>query len=500
MNSSMIRFILGYVLKLEAVFLLLPCFTAVLYGEKEGFYYLAAAVLCLLTGILMTHRKPSSNVFYLKEGCIATALSWILMSFFGCLPFWMSREIPSFTDALFETISGFTTTGASILSDVESLSHCTLIWRSFTHWIGGMGVLVFLLAIIPLSGGSHINLMRAESPGPSVGKLVPKMKHTARILYLIYLGMTILEMLLLLAGKMSLFEALNTSFATAGTGGFGFLNDSMASFSPYLQWVITIFMILFGVNFNAFYLLLFRKFRKAFSMEEVKYYFMIIFVAIGIIFFNILDSSAGIFDALTHSSFQVASIITTTGFSTIDFNAWSQTCKTVLVLLMFVGACAGSTGGGIKVSRFVVLLKTVIKEMNSYIHPKCIKKIEIDGKPVEHEVVRAINVYFITYMIVFSASVFAVSFEGKDLITNFTAVAATINNIGPGLEMVGPTQNFGIFSPFSKYVLMFDMLAGRLELFPLLILFHPAIWKDLFVQKFSLLRDSKQTALSELGK
>lgn len=478
----MIRYILGQVLKIEAVFMLLACLTAVVYREHEGYYYLLVAGVCALIGIFMTRKKPVNYVFYLKEGCIATSLSWIFMSFFGCLPFVISGEIPSFTDALFETISGFTTTGASVLSDVESLSHCTLIWRSFTHWIGGMGVLVFLLAIIPLSGGSHINLMRAESPGPSVGKLVPKVKYTARILYLIYIFLTLLEILLLLAGGMTLFEALNTSFATAGTGGFGFKNDSMASYSPYLQWVITIFMILFGVNFNAYYLLLFKKIKKAFSMEEVRYYFIIILVSIGIIFFNILETSAGAFEALTHSSFQVASIITTTGFSTIDFNTWSQTCKTVLVLLMFIGACAGSTGGGIKVSRFVILVKTVVKELNSYIHPKSIVKIKIDNKPVEHEVVRAVNVYFITFMIVFSASVFAVSFEGKDLITNFTAVAATINNIGPGLEMVGPTQNFGMFSPFTKYVLMFDMLAGRLELFPLLILFRPAAWKDLFTK------------------
>lgn len=483
MNSSVIRYILGYVLRLEALFLLLPCLVAVIYREPQGLSYLAVVILCTVLGMAMTHKKPTNYIFYLKEGCVATSLCWIFMSVFGCLPFCLTGEIPSFTDALFETISGFTTTGASILSDVEALSHCTLFWRSFTHWIGGMGVLVFLLAIVPLSGGSNINLMRAESPGPSVGKLVPKIKYTARLLYLIYFGLTLVEIVLLLAGGMSLFDSLTISFGTAGTGGFGIKNDSLMSYSPYLQWVVSIFMILFGVNFNAYYLLLYRHFRKALSMEEVKYYLLIILTAIGIIFFNILHLSAGIFDALTHATFQVASIITTTGFSTVDFNLWPQTSKTVLVLLMFVGACAGSTGGGIKVSRFVILIKTVIKELSSYIHPKIIKKVKVDGKPVEHEVVRSINVYFITFMIIFSASVFAISFEGKDLITNFTAVAATINNIGPGLEMVGPTQNFGIFSPFSKYVLMFDMLAGRLELFPLLILFHPTVWKDPFTQK-----------------
>lgn len=483
MNSSMIRLILGNVLKVEAILMLLPCLIAVIYREPVGIYYLGVAFLCLLLGLLMTHRKPKNLVFYLKEGCIATSLSWIFLSFFGALPFWLSGEIPFLTDALFETISGFTTTGASILADVEALSHTALFWRSFTHWIGGMGVLVFLMAIIPLSGGSNINLMRAESPGPSVGKLVPKMKYTARILYFIYFAMTLLELFLLIAGGMPVFDALATSMGTAGTGGFGIRADSMMSYSPYLQWVVTIFMILFGVNFNAYYFMIFHNFKKAFAMEEVRYYLGIIAAAIAIVFFETLSLYGTAFETLTHTSFQVASIITTTGFSTVDFNIWSQASKTVLVLLMFIGACAGSTGGGIKVSRFVILVKTLGKEMTSYIHPKSIKKIKCEGKPVEHEVVRSINVYFITFMIVFSASVLAISFEEKDLVTNFTAVAATINNIGPGLELVGPTQNFGLFHPVSKFVLMFDMLAGRLELFPLLILFHPAVWKDLFTQK-----------------
>ena len=493
MNSSIIRYILGYVLKIEAVLFLLPCLTAVIYQESEGFCYLAIAALCLILGLLMTQNKPESFVFYLKEGCVATSLSWIFLSFFGARPFWISGEIPSLTDALFETISGFTTTGASILSNVEALSHTSLLWRSFTHWIGGMGVLVFLLAIIPMSGGSHINLMRAESPGPSVGKLVPKLRHTARILYLIYFSMTILELILLLIGKMPFFDALATTFGTAGTGGFGIKNDSMMSYSPYLQWVVTIFMILFGINFNAYYFILLGNVKKAFSMEEVRYYLGIIAAAIAIIFFETLSMFGSVFETLTHVSFQVASIITTTGYSTVDFDLWSEASKTVLVLLMFIGACAGSTGGGIKVSRFVILLKTLGKELNSYIHPKSIKKIKIEGKAIEHEVLRSTNVYFITFIILFVASVLAVSFEGKDLVTNFTAVAATINNIGPGLAMVGPTQNFGLFSPFSKYVLMFDMLAGRLELFPLLILFHPTIWKDLFTQKMASRKNGEAT-------
>lgn len=483
MNTSIIRYILGQVLRLEGLFLFLPCVTALIYGESNGFAFLGAALLCILLGTLMTYQKPASHTFYLKEGCITTALSWIVLSIFGALPFYISGEIPSFTDALFETVSGFTTTGASILNDVEAMSHAGLIWRSFTHWIGGMGVLVFLLAIVPLSGGSNINLMRAESPGPSVGKLVPKMKLTARILYAIYLVMTIIMVLLLLAGKMPLFEALCTAFGTAGTGGFGVLNSSIASYSPYIQWVVTIFMILFGVNFNAYYCILFRQFRKAFTMEEVRYYFLIILGAVAIIFIDIMDMFSNVFEALTHAAFQVSSIMTTTGFSTIDFNLWPQTSKSILILLMFIGACAGSTGGGIKVSRFVVLIKTIGKELHSYIHPRSIKKIQLDKKPVEHDVVRSINVYCITFVVVFCISVLLISFEGNDFITNFTAVAATINNIGPGLELVGPTANFGFFNSFSKYVLIFDMLAGRLELFPLLLLFHPTIWRDYFRQK-----------------
>ena len=483
MNKRIIIYILGYVLTIEGLLMLPSCIVSLFYGEAEGWCYLAVGAACIILGTLLSYKKPPDPIVYLKEGCIATALCWIIMSLAGSVPFMLTGEIPGFTNAVFETVSGFTTTGASILSDVEALSHTSLFWRSFTHWIGGMGVLVFLLAVVPLSGGSNFHLMRAESPGPSVGKLVPKLRQTARILYLIYLVLTVLEMVLLFVGGMPVFDAVTTSFGTAGTGGFGIKGDSIAGYSSYCQWIITAFMILFGVNFNAFYLILLKKFKKAFSMEEVKWYFIIIISAIAIIFVNILSVYGNIADALKHSAFQVASIITTTGFATTDFNLWNSCSKAVLVLLMFIGACAGSTGGGIKVSRIVVLVKTVIKEFHSYIHPKSIRKVKIEGKPVEHEVVRATNVYFVTFMLLFASSILIISIEGKDLVTSFTAVAATINNIGPGLEAVGPMGNFDIFSPLSKWVMIFDMLAGRLELFPLLILFHPTMWKQMLSRR-----------------
>lgn len=480
MNGSIIRYILGHVLRIEALFMLLPCIVSILYHEPQWNFFFITTIIGLLIGTLMTLKKPKDNVFHLKEGCVSTALSWIFLSLLGCLPFWLSGEIPKFEDALFETISGFTTTGASILSDVEALSKGMLFWRCFTNWIGGMGVLVFLLAIIPMTGGSNINLMRAESTGPSVGKLVPKIRHSARILYLIYIGMSFIQLVLLLLGDMPLFDAITTTFGTAGTGGFGIYNDSVARYSSYLQWVITIFMILFGINFNAFYLLLLRQFKAAFSMEEVRYYLLIILCAIAIVFLNILDTCNNAFEALTQASFQVASIISSTGYSTVDFDQWNTLAKTVLVILMFIGACAGSTGGGMKVSRFVLVAKTIKKELSTYIYPRSIKKIKMDQKPIEHEVVRAVNVYFITFAFIFALSLLLISIEGHDMTTNVTTVTTLLNNIGPGLAKVGPTQNFGFFSPFSKVVLMFDMLAGRLELFPMLILFHPTLWKETF--------------------
>ena len=479
----MIRYVLGSVLKIEALLLMLPFLVGLIYREDQAVYYVAVAGLCGLFGLLMTYKRPSSNVFYLKEGCLTTALAWILMSIFGAIPFFATGEIPSYVDALFETISGFTTTGASILEDVEALSHCSLFWRSFTHWIGGMGVLVFLLAIVPMSGGGSMNLMRAESPGPSVGKLVPKIKTTARILYVIYFAMTVAEIVILLISGMPLFDAMTHSFGTAGTGGFGIYSTSIAGYSALQQWVITIFMILFGVNFNFYYYLLFKQARKGFSMEEVRWYFIIIVVAIIAIFIDTRHLFGSAFEGLTHSAFQVGSIITTTGFSTTDFDIWPGFSRTILVLLMFVGACAGSTGGGMKVSRGIIAIRTLKKELLSYIHPKSVKKIRYEDKPLEHDVLRSLNVYIITYTFIFWFSVLLISLDEFDVVTNFTAVAATFNNIGPGLSMVGPVRNYAFFSPGAKILLMIDMLAGRLELFPILILFHPAIWKEFFMKR-----------------
>lgn len=477
MNYAMIAYVIGWILNCEGLLMLLPCLTAVIYQEAAGFSFVITIALCFLFGIPLTVRKPKNMVFYTKEGFVSVSLSWIVLSIMGSLPFLFSGSITSPVDALFETVSGFTTTGASILSDVESLPRCILLWRSFTHWIGGMGVLVFILSLLPLTGGYHMNLMKAESPGPSVEKLVPKIQSTAKILYSIYMAMTILEIILLLAGGMPLFDSLTTTFGTAGTGGFGIKNDSIASYSPYLQNVVTVFMILFGINFNFYFLLLMRKPKKALKNEEVRCYLAIIAVTISIITFNIRGLYPSIMEAFQQAAFQVGSIITTTGYATTDFDTWPQVSRTILVMLMFVGACAGSTGGGIKVSRFVILLKTVNKELHLFLHPKAVRKISMDGKVIEHEVVRSINVFMTAYVLIFAFSILLIGFDNHDLITNFTAVTATLNNIGPGLELVGPSQNFSLFSNPAKCVLIFDMLAGRLELFPLLLLFVRDTWK-----------------------
>ncbi len=481
MNNSVIRFILGYVIGFMGLFLMLPILVAFIYNENVWIEYAFVALPCLILGIINSFFRPKKFAFYLKEGFFCTGASWVVLSAIGALPLWLTGEIPSYINALFESVSGFTTTGASILANVELLSHASLFWRSFTHLIGGMGVLVFLLTVIPLAGGegSQFNLMKAESPGPSVGKLVPKLKNTAQMLYLIYLGLCALEIILLLLAGMTPFEAINTGIATAGTGGFGIYATSIAGFNVTCQWIVALFMFLFGVNFNFYYYILFHHARDAFHMEEVKMYALLTVTSIGIITLNILSSSAGLFDALTKAAFQVTSIQSSTGFSTADFARWPQTSRCVLVILMFIGACAGSTGGGIKVSRFVLMGKAVHKEIISYIHPRSIRKTIMDGKPVNHDTIRSNNVFFGTFMMIFFVSVFCLSFENLDFSTIFTAVIATMSNIGPGLSLVGPSSNFAFFSNFSKIILIIDMLAGRLELFPILMLFHPTIWKDL---------------------
>ena len=477
MNYRMIIYVLGWILNFEAIFMIPSFLVGLLYQEQESIYLLIVSLICLALGCLAVFKKPPKKKFYAREGFIIVALSWFVLSIFGALPFRISGYIPSMIDAVFETASGFTTTGASILSDVEALPKCLIFWRSFTHWVGDMGVLVFVIAILPLAGGSNIYLMRAESPGPSVKKLVPKIKHTALTLYMMYLAITVVEILFLVAGQMPMFDALTISFGTAGTGGFGIKNDSMANYSTYLQVVVTVFMILFGVNFNVYYLIYKRKFRECLKNSEVITYLAIIAVSILLISINISGMYTNVGTAVKDAAFQVGSIITTTGYSSTNFDLWPAFSKSILVLLMFIGACAGSTGGGIKVSRVIVAFKTVIKELDYIIHPNNVKKITVDGKQIEHVVLRSVNVFFMAYLFIFVGSVLLISLDNFDLTTNFTAVAATLNNIGPGLGGVGPMANFGSYSGLSKIVMTFDMIAGRLELFPVLILFSWRTWK-----------------------
>lgn len=490
MNYKMIRYTLGIILIFEAVFLLVPLITALCFLPDEwgSFYAILGTVgICLSLGILASVKRPSNTTLYTKDGFVIVALSWIVLSLFGALPFVFSGEIPNYIDALFETVSGFTTTGSSILSKVSELPKSLLMWRSFTHWVGGMGVLVFIMAILPLGGAQNMHIMRAESPGPEVSKLVPRVKKSAIILYAIYFVMTLIQFVLLLLGDMTPFEAMNTAFATAGTGGFGIRDDSLASFGAYSQIIVTVFMLLFSVNFNSYYLILKLKFKAALN-SEVKLFFSIVIVTIAVISVSLVASGQegadNLPDAIRHSSFTVASLISTTGFATLDFNVWPNIARVLLVMIMFVGACAGSTGGGFKVSRVIILIKGMAREMGNLIHPRRVKKISVDGRPVSHEVVRSVNAYLVIYVAVFAVSFLLLSFDnytltvGDRMVTNFTAVVATINNIGPGLDMVGAAGNFAHFNPFSKLVLIFDMLAGRLELLPMLLLFSPALWRD----------------------
>ncbi|MCI8584435.1 MAG: TrkH family potassium uptake protein [Lachnospiraceae bacterium] len=471
MNHRMIRYITGSLIQMEAAMLLVPALTALLYGERYSLLvFLGTALFCVAAGHLVKGKKPEDVTIFSSEGYVSVAVCWIVLSICGAIPLYFSGYFPNPVDALFEIVSGFTTTGATILGDVESLPRSVLMWRSFSHWIGGMGVLVFMMALLPLAGASSMYLMRAESPGPSVGKLVPKVRSTAKILYGIYFFMTVGEFLCLLAAGCPAFDAVNLSFATAGTGGFGVLNSSAGEYNAWIQVILTVFMILFGVNFNVYFLIYSRNIKDALRCEEARIYLGIIGASVVLITVNTLSLFRGPLETLRHAAFQVASIITTTGFSTVDFEQWPELSRTILVILMFVGACAGSTGGGIKVSRDAIMAKTILKELAVMKHPRNVRKTRFEGKPVEHEVLRSINVFLIAYLGIFILSVLLISLDNLDGITNFTAVASTINNIGPGLSKVGPTQNFSIYSNLSKLVLTFDMLAGRLEIFPMLIM------------------------------
>lgn len=477
MNRRMVIFFLGWVLRIEAILMLLPIIVSAIYREKAVFTLIGIAAVSYGTGFLCSCKKPANQTLYTREGFVAVALSWIVLSIIGALPFYLTGTIGTFTDSLFETISGFTTTGASILSEVEFMPKGVLFWRSFTHWIGGMGVLVFLLAVLPMVGGDNIYLMKAESPGPSVGKLVPKVKQTAKILYLIYLCITIAEIIALKATGFSILDAIMMSFGTVGTGGFSVVNTGCTAYTTLQQGIITFFMVLCGMNFNIFFLISIGKIKDALKSEEVLTYLSIYLFAVATIAFNIRNQFDSIGQAIHHSFFNTAACMTTTGFATADFNTWPTYSKLMLIAVMFVGGCAGSTAGGMKVSRIAIATKTIGKELSHLIHPRSIKVLKFEGKAIEHSVLRGINVFFMAYLLTLFGSILLVALDGKDVVTSVTAVIATINNIGPGLEGVGPMSNFATFSPFAKYVLMFDMLAGRLELFPMLLLFMPRTWR-----------------------
>ncbi len=477
MNYSMIIFILGHLLRYESLFMLLPTATGFIYGEKEAVAFLCVSLVTFLLGTLLSCKSVKTRQLYTRDGSITVALGWIVLSLFGALPLTISGDIPFYIDALFETISGFTTTGASILPDVEALSHASLMWRSFTHWVGGMGVFVFILSLLPMIGGSTMQLMKAESPGPSVDKFVPKVKDTAKLLYRIYIVITVIQIVVLLLAKMPLFDTLTLTFGTVGTGGFGIKNDSLGSYTSLQQNIITFFMIISGINYSFYFLIISKKLKDAFHLEEVRWYLGIILGAGLLITLNIMPFYNGFGESLKHAFFQVGSIITTTGYSSTDFNLWPEFSKTILILLMIVGACAGSTAGGFKISRMLILLKSIKVELSQMIHPREIKKIRLDGHVVKPETLRTAQVYLMLYWTIFLLSILLISVDNFDFTTNFTAVAATFNNIGPGLAGVGPMSNFGIYSTFSKIVLMIGMLIGRLELYPIILLLVPATWK-----------------------
>ena len=483
MNYRMMGRFLALILTIESVFMLPAIAISIIDGTAHvtRAFLISLAIIACVALVLWVVSRHAKKAFFAKEGLFCVGLSWLLMSMFGCLPFFLSGEIPHFIDALFEMVSGFTTTGASVLSDVEALSRGILYWRSFSHWLGGMGVLVFLLALVPAGGkneGFTMHLLRAESPGPTVGKLVPKMRQTAAVLYVTYLALTLLDFLFLMMGDMPLFDAICTAFGTAGTGGFGIRNDSLASYSPYVQNVTTVFMLLFGVNFCCYYLLLLRQFKSVLGDEELRLYVGIVLGSIALITLNVRGLYGGLLEALRHAAFQVSSIITTTGFSTVDFDLWPSFSKSILLVLMMIGACAGSTGGGFKCARLLLLIKSVRRNVTQLLHPRQIKIVRVNDKPVDERVLATTNAYLGAYVLIVFVSFLIVSIDGFSLMTNFSAVLACFNNIGPGFDAVGPTMNFGAFSGLSKVTLIINMLAGRLEIFPILVLFSPRTWRS----------------------
>lgn len=481
MNRKMIAHILAKMLGVEALLLILPALVGVIYQEKSTVYFLPPILLLALIYVIGGRKKPENSTIYAKEGMVVVALAWILWSLFGALPFFLSGYIPSYLDAFFETVSGFTTTGSSIMPDVEILPQCMHFWRSFTHWIGGMGVLVFVMVLTSLDKKNSMYLMRAEVPGPEKDKLVPKMMSTARILYGMYFALTALEVILLMFGGLSLFDSLIHSFGSAGTGGFSNYADSVGHFdSAYVDGVITVFMILFGVNFSLYFLILIKEYKSVWKNEELRAYFGIIAAATAVITFNILPQYGSVTKAFRYAVFQVGTIITTTGYATTDFNLWPMLSKCILIALMIIGACASSTGGGIKVSRFLIAMKSIKREVKQMAHPKSVNLICVNGKKMSNDVIRSVFVYFMAYAGIAGLSVLIVSADNFDFATTFSSVIATLNNIGPGIEDVGATGNFSAFSPLSKLVFCFDMLAGRLEIFPFLMLFTTKVWRRKF--------------------
>ena len=479
MNYKMVAFVLGRIFCIEAVLMLFPMLCAACYGE---WYLLPAfllpAVLLAVLGLAASLRTPKNTTIFARDGLAIVALVWVLMSAFGALPFVISGEIPSFVDAFFETVSGFTTTGSTILTDVEALSHGTLFWRSFAHWVGGMGVLVLAMAVLPMTDGRAMHLMRAEVPGPTVGKISSKLSDSAKILYAIYFAMTLAEVILLCAGGMPLFDSLIHAFGTAGTGGFSNKGLSVGAYNnPYFEIVIGVFMLLFGINFNLYYFLLLRRFRDAFCSEEMLTYLGIVAFSTVTITLNILHLYDGVGTALRTAFFQVSSIITTTGYASTDFNLWPTYARTVICILTFIGACAGSTAGGLKISRIVIFFKAAKQDLNKMLHTHAVTTVRFEGKPLDEKVLRGVHNYFNIYMLLLAVSILLISLDGFDLVTTFTSVLTCFNNVGPGLEVVGPMGNFAGFSAPAKLLLSFDMLAGRLELYPMLALFSPRLWQ-----------------------